>query len=139
MNATKKPMPKSTRIQLWIGIPVLILFILGAIATAREEEPKTERSPPLPAGTRIVTEADYGEDWPLTTQRATLRCDSDMVWVEASGSAYTLNGHAEMWLASKHPDLTIRDLDEIWRPDPNLPEFKVSISALTWDGLDMCK
>ena len=66
-----------------------------------------------------ISEEDYGDKWPLTVAKADLYCEriSDwpepegmsMVWVEADGLAYPLNGTAKTWLRDKHPELEVLD------------------------------
>ena len=93
---------------------------------------------------RDVSKSDYGDDWPLTRSSATLHCKKldakiTMVWVEVGNSAYALNGTAMTWLENKRPDLNVRDLKQVWRDDPAMPGFKVSVGPLIDDGLDMCE
>ncbi len=97
-----------------------------------------------------ITEAEYGDSWPLNVPRATLHCDSYMVWVETNGYAYPINGTAMSGLGRTQPSLQIRNLEHIWRYDDkyNLewqsatgenPGIRISISGLIDDGLALCE
>ena len=90
-------------------------------------------------GGHTITKADYGDDWPLTVDDVKLFCDREfMVWIEADGFAYPVNGVAMDWLARIHPDKEIRDFDDIWRENPDLPDTYVGVGGLIDDGLALC-
>ena len=106
-----------------------------------------------------VTEADYGESWPLTIPEATLICrEPSLVWVESDDVAYPLNGIAKTHLPTEQPGLIIGELEAIWRiPDSfweeekllqrSFPDYvpgsqgvlRVNIGPLIDDGLDLCE
>ena len=127
-------------------LSILMLFILIIVAACYAAE-----------GRRHISQGDYGEAWPLTVSEATLSCERSMVWVEADGQAYPINGMAMSHLRKERPDLSVRDLEEIWRISPmweemeamfkrndpsyeigSQPPIRVSISGLIQDGLGIC-
>ena len=89
-------------------------------------------------GGPTISEKDYGDEWPLTVAEAELHCDKGMVWVESDGFAYPVNGTAISLLKDKRPELKVRALKSIWRDNPTIPGYRVSISPLIDDGLEMC-
>ena len=85
-----------------------------------------------------ITKSDYGSEWPLMVDKAELHCEFNMVWVEAGGYAYPVNGSAIALLERLHPDLNIRGIEPIWLPNPSIPGARVSIGPLIFDGLKLC-
>ena len=99
---------------------------------------------------KTMSQEDYGDDWPLTVSEAKLFCEHDMVWVEAKGRAYPVNGTAMNALPKRRPDLAIRDIKNIWRYDVERNKemlekygshssFRVDISPLMRDGFELCE
>lgn len=83
---------------------------------------------------KIVREADYGTDWPLTVDSAKLcfRSGHRAVWVEVDGTRYGVNGTAKSVLRKN--GYKCRDIEEIWKDDPIFDGAKVSIHRLLQDG-----
>ena len=127
-------------------LSILMLFILIIVAACYAAE-----------GRRYISQGDYGEAWPLTVSEAILSCERSMVWVETDEQAYPINGMATSRLRKERPDLSVRDLEEIWRISPmweameamfkrndpsyeigSQPPIRVSISGLIQDGLGIC-
>ena len=113
---------------------ILIAAILALFVLACEDNGPT------------ISEEDYGDKWPLTVAEAEIHCEqvSDrpvlaMVWVEADGFAYPLNGTAISLLKDKRPELKVRALMSIWRDSPTFPGSRVNIGPLIDDGLEMCE
>ena len=99
---------------------------------------------------RAISDDRYGNNWPLTVDAATLHCEEleevpglktrpTMVWVEAKGKAYPLNGTAKTHLSSKYPARDVRDLEGIWRRNPTIPGTRISTGPLINDGLELCE
>ena len=84
---------------------------------------------------RAVTRADFGDDWPLTVESGTLRCEGGgagigaVVFVAPDGTEYGVNG-----LASDYTDI-----DAIWADDPSGLVPKLSIGPLIEAGLELCE
>ena len=97
---------------------------------------------------KTVRASEYGVDWPLTVSEAELCYKYGAVWVEVKGKKYGVNGFAKTLLRNNGYECL--DLDDIWRDDPKMEEYvdalgssaeeppwKVSISRLIQDGLDL--
>ena len=98
------------------------------------------------ANSKTVKSSEYGKDWPLTIDSATLCCRFGAVWLEASGKRYAVNGTAKPIL--KKYGYASLELNDIWRDHPDKMklaeasetdgeaiEWKVSIHRLIQDGL----
>ena len=108
-----------------LALAIAILSAVSLMACAGDGDP--------------IERADYGDDWPLTVGEAKLYCDKEsMVWVETGGNAYPLNGTAMTWLANLHPNKKVRNLEDIWRENPDIPGTRISIGGLINDGLSLC-
>lgn len=86
---------------------------------------------------RIVSEADYGPDWPLTVKSAKLCCRQSAVWVEVNKKRYGVNGTAKVVLHNNGHKCF--DLGEIRRDDPKFDWEKISANQLIQDGLALEK
>ena len=86
----------------------------------------------------------------MIVSQVTLHCDRQTVWVQANGNNYLVNGTSMIWLKTHHPELHIRDLEQIWRFDDaqnkefeNItgenPGLRISIFELIDDGLALCE
>lgn len=99
-------------------------------ATTEPPPPATTAPPEEPGH---VSRAEMGDDWPLTVEAGTLRCDADAVtFVTEDGREYAVNGTAIG--RHDHPEI-----DPIWAndPDPYLP--KKNIGPLIEEGLKLCE
>ena len=85
------------------------------------------------SSSRTISQREYGKDWPLTIDSATLYERFNAVWVEVDKKKYPLNGRAHSILP--HYGHSISDLNEIWKDDPNIEGMKISIHQLIQDGL----
>ena len=83
---------------------------------------------------------EYGSEWPLTVDEATLGCygDSDLPapYFEVSGVRYPITGWAETILRQRGYE--IRSIDRIWRNDPDIPGIKVNLGPWIDRGSDLC-
>lgn len=80
---------------------------------------------------REVAASDYGDEWPLTVESGTLRCDGDSVIFETGGTEYAVNGLAD--------GRGYADIDPIWAPAPEGGGLKLNIGPLLDDGLELCQ
>ncbi|MCY3507307.1 MAG: DUF2511 domain-containing protein [Chloroflexi bacterium] len=80
-------------------------------------------------GGKDINRSDYGSRWPFTVDSATLHCDRQMVWVEANGRKYALNGTAQTHLEGALP------LERIWRRSNGV---RVNIGPMIREGLALC-
>ena len=80
-------------------------------------------------GGEEIHRSDYGSRWPFTVSSATLHCDRQMVWVEANGRKYALNGTARTHLDGALP------LERIWRRSG---AARVNIGPMIREGLALC-
>lgn len=107
----------------------------GAGETPAPVEPATENQvqSEMADGQRM-TQEDLGDEWPLTVDAVTVRCEGGgQVLAETDdGTLYAVNGEA----MAQRPELP--DVDEVWagNPDPNVP--KMSLSPLITAGLEDC-
>jgi len=96
------------------------------------------------ANSAHVSKVEMGEDWPLTVDEGTLRCDGPgWVTFEASDSTYAVNGAAKGH--SEANGLGWADADEIWAEDsalagvPGMAGTKKNIGPLIDRGLKLCE
>ena len=88
---------------------------------------------------RTITEADYGDAWPLTVSEATLICETpSAVILKVGSNYYGVNGTGSTYVEREHP-LNGRDLERIWRLDPGGIGPRISIFPLIDDGLELCQ
>ena len=119
-----------------IGLLAVVLILLMRAACSNDETPVG--SP----GRASIRQSNYGADWPLTVNSATLHCEvvrrfqgvtKRAVWVEVRGEKYGVNGTARGWLGE-----TRWKLHDIWLDDSDFPGNKVSVDPLIQDGLVLC-
>ena len=118
--------PTWTRRTLSVGLAAAGLVLLGACSGGQES-----------ASGMAVSQAQYGDDWPLTVAEGTLRCEHGYaVTFEApDGTKYAVNGMATTW-ASQYG---YKDIDPIWADAPDGFAPMKSIGVLISDGLELCK
>lgn len=82
-----------------------------------------------------VTQAEFGEQWPLTIPQGQLRCES-VAWVllEADGVTYAVNGTAR----GHAKRAGWADANDIWRDSPS-GYGKVLMTPLIDRGLQLCE
>ena len=89
---------------------------------------------------------DYGDQWPLVVEKARLCARDGVVWLEAEGKRYPVNGTAHTVLPSR--GIATIDINDIWRVDSRWAAhsasvdeegesepFRVNIAPLIRDGL----
>jgi hypothetical protein len=93
-------------------------------------------SPQIAPTTR--TSAEYGNKWAFTVDNGELDCIPNVpgersgdVILKTDQGTYAINGSA----MGKG---IYKDLEEIWRDDPNNPGAKISVSDVIDSGLDIC-
>lgn len=79
-----------------------------------------------------VSRAEFGDSWPLTVDRGTLRCEAPgaVIFQAPDGSDYAVNGLAS---SQGYPGI-----DPIWADDPDPLIPKLSIAPLVDRGLALC-
>ena len=82
----------------------------------------------LGAKSRMVREADVGEDWPLAVPEVELFWVAKAIFVRANGSLYWVNGWAESFLLGIGEE--VRDIREIQRPNLDFPGALKTITPL---------
>jgi hypothetical protein len=93
---------------------------------------------PVPRPPGFISRDDLGEQWPLTVDAGVLSCEShgggvhSVFFTDPEGKRYALNGKAE----GHHPELPL--IDQIWAPNPKVPELKINIGPLIDRGLELC-
>lgn len=108
-------------------IAVVAILMLTAAAACGDTASESET-------TVTVSRADFGDQWPLTVDGGTLRCEADAVSLEARGVVYAVNGTAES------RDIGV-DIDPVWADDPDSPAdlgLKENIGPLIDRGLALC-
>lgn len=79
----------------------------------------------------VVSAADFGDQWPLTVDGGKIEClAGSAIVIRVASTTYQLNGAAAAQ--------GFRDIDPIWKanPNPNIP--KMNIGPLVSYGLDLC-
>jgi hypothetical protein len=83
-----------------------------------------------PPSSLLIRRSDLGDDWPLTVESGTLRCEGAgaVVFKAPDGTEYALNG-----LAAEYPDI-----GPIWAADPTGQTSKLDIGPLITEGQRLC-
>ena len=85
-----------------------------------------------------VKELEFGEQWPLTVPEAELFCkEYYAIYVKVGEHRYGINGMGKSYLKSNHSD-SMRELKDIWRPDPRGVVSRVNITPLIEAGERLC-
>jgi hypothetical protein len=79
-----------------------------------------------------VKRSDFGDDWPLTVEQGTLRCEGDAVTFNDGETVYAVNGTAKTRKSGV-------DIDPIWADNPDIPGTKRNIGVLIDRGLELCE
>lgn len=105
----------------------------AAAAPEPPPEKAPETTPAPPPG--YVSREMLGDEWPLTVEEGTLRCDGPAVagaiFFEAEGRWYPVNGIAR----GRSEGV---EIDVIWADDPEIPGAKKHIGVLIERGLALC-
>ncbi len=87
----------------------------------------------------MVTSAEFGDAWPFHASEATLYCEGPRaIWAEIGGQYYALNPLAPQWVAEQHPDITLNDLDTVWRDNPDRTGAKADLGPVMDRALAIC-
>lgn len=116
-----------------------IVFLLAALSVAGCGESTSGTSGADNSDTasneRLVSRADYGDEWPLTVGSGTLRCDGSAVtFTSADGTTYWVNGTA----GGQAEEQGWANVRSIWADDPAYEGLKINIGPLIDDGLELC-
>lgn len=100
---------------------------------------------PLIAGSKVISESQYGKNWPFTVKSGTLEClNGNIVVFHANGQTYAINGSADGVAGSRG----YKDLREIWRNNPEYDKYfskndpdhpKINIGPIIKEGLQLCR
>lgn len=84
------------------------------------------------SSTITVSASDFGDEWPLTVDSGTLRCEppSAVVFETDDGREYAVNGMA----ATNGYD----EIEPIWAEDPSGNAPRMNIGPLIDRGLELC-
>jgi len=87
------------------------------------------------ANSAKISSSEFGAKWPFKVKEVEVRCRSlgqlkELV-VIADGKSYALNGTAKR-------DRSLRDIEEIWLPDPSIPGTKINIGPIIERGKGLC-
>lgn len=84
---------------------------------------------------KLLTQKEYGEEWPLTVEECYVNCTGDYaIVVQVDGKVYAVNEAARKMEQ-------FENIDEITRINPNYPGEKVrmKLSEIEFEGLKLCK
>jgi len=101
-------------------------------ATRRAAPPTPSSSGDSEPGTRMITRADFGDEWPFTTEEGMLLCNEGSVTFLSGGRVHAVNGTAK--------DRTgFPGVDAIWADNPTFPGTKIDIGPIIEAGLALCR
>ena len=85
-----------------------------------------------------MSQADYGDKWPLMLDVGTLRCEGPgaVSIMSGEGIIYSVNDTAKRW--SRTNNLAWEDIDALWASDPSAEGRKMKLEPLIADGLALC-
>lgn len=84
----------------------------------------------------ILSVHEFGEKWPFIVDEGEVRCvDGMFIVFSVKGIIYAVNGTARSAMKKNG----WRDVYEIWKDNPELPDSKISISPIIDRGLELCK
>ena len=84
---------------------------------------------------RKITAEEYGDRWPLSVEKAKLCCRHSVVWVKVNRTKYGVNGTSYSLL--RRHGFTVHQIEQIWRPHPEIEGLRVNIGPLIEDGLNL--
>ena len=95
------------------------------------------------AGEKEVTKDNLGKEWPLTVNSGTIRCEQipgvrygQLVTFTTKKTTYALNGTAKGHSKKRG---WVKEIDPIWKENPEIPGTKIYIGTLIDIGLELCK
>lgn len=91
------------------------------------------------AASEQVTQEQFGAEWPFTVPSGTVECASpaEALLFRYQGRIYALNGIAQGWARNNGVRLT--ELETIWKPNPEIPGLRVSISSVMAKARTLCR
>jgi len=105
--------------------------------------PVAAATPPKPAATPqagLIRAADLGDAWPFEVPEGVVSCigrDGIGIAIFTVGSTrYALNGMAKE--ANTMRRYNLRDIKEIWRRNPEMPELRINIGPAIDAALKLC-
>jgi len=84
-------------------------------------------------GNILIEKKDYGKDWAFTVDKLYIGCESDLPFaiVKVGDLPYGLTGRSSSVFG--------RNINLIWRDNPNLKGTKISLSPFIKKALSFCK
>ena len=148
-------LPTKAQVIAWVALAVVVIAAAASppdetadnssaptpaetVSTETADEPATTTAPETEAADdpAHVSRAELGDEWPLTVEEGTLRCDgaqqAGAVFFETDGRVYPVNG-----IARGRTDGP--EIDEIWADDPDFEGAKKNIGVLIERGLALCE
>lgn len=87
---------------------------------------------PLPQNEILITQEQYGDEWPFTVKQGVLSCENvSEVVLTADGVSFAINGTAKS--AKKY-----QAVERIWADNPAIPGTKKSVGGIIKSGLALC-
>ncbi|SFP61632.1 DUF2511 domain-containing protein [Hydrogenimonas thermophila] len=87
---------------------------------------------------KVVTKKEFGDKWPLKTDKAIIKCYVDDVGkapvVIVNGKAYGLTGYADMHYGQND----LKALNEVWADNPKIKGLKMDLGYLTEKAKELC-
>ena len=90
--------------------------------------PAPTKKPPL----SVVSQAEYGDAWPLIVEDGTIICDGASILLRTNRGLFAVNGTARgrgKW----------HDIRDITKPDPNNAGLLMSVQPIIDRGLIVCR
>ena len=116
----------------WSTVAVIAAAVFLVACSGDSSSGNTASGDSSSGNTAEVTRSELGEEWPLTVDAVSLRCEGSAVIAEVDGTVYALNGTAKA-------DDTLADITEIWAEDDELGVgLRKNIGVLIDRGLELC-
>jgi hypothetical protein len=94
------------------------------------------------AGSANISKSQFKDQWPLTVDSGTLKCEPaptslkvQFVTFTSGGKTYALNGIAR----GQAKQRGWKEIDPIWKDNPEIPGAKINIGPLITLGLTLCR
>lgn len=119
----------------WSGYGLLFFVAISFyvyVARPWESSPSPVIIPTKHTSENQITQANFGDKWPLTVSSGEIQCINQMVIFTVQGTIYAVNGTAKT-----HSNY--KDIREIWADSPQGMGLKKDIGPLINYGLKLCK
>lgn len=130
----KREIPSGLGLFLVVGAFIAMVWLCVRLVSGPplpKEVIENADKPAVPSNSKAVSQKDFGEAWPLTVESGVLTCKEGAVFFTSpDGSIYAINGTAG--------NRGGRDLEPIWKPNPEIPGTRISIGPLIQAGLSLC-